>query len=361
MSLARLGDRCLFCKHIGGVQPKGGEIRKILSSRLPERLAHRVRPIVVELAIGIGVAVAMVAVRLPFASVTGDRAPYALTFLAVVIAAVLAGWRAGLFALGVGQFLTWLIVVPPYWSVAIADAERLGGLVVATVAQLLVLVVIGLYQREVAKGVAERERRLELLDQARRELDHRAKNNYQTVLSLIQLQATREKDPNVRQALRQVTERISAISVATEHLAMRGEDLATVRLRDHLCELCAQLERGLARGEVRVECDVPDVTASADTAVHLAIIVNELVTNALKHAFADGGEGRVRVRSRTAKGGLEIEVSDDGRGMNGRASSAGTGLGMKLVETFARHLNAKYEVSSSRDGTRHRIIVPALA
>ena len=76
---------------------------------------------------------------------------------------------------------------------------------------------------------------------------------------------------------------------------MRGEDLATVRLRDHLCELCAQLERGLAHGEIQVECDVPDVTASADTAIHLAIIVNELVTNALKHAFQDGGKGRVQV------------------------------------------------------------------
>jgi two-component sensor histidine kinase len=332
-----------------------------LHSRIPERLAHRVPPFLVELAVGTLVAAAMVTIRLPFSSFTGDRAPYALNFLAVVIAAVLAGWRAGLIALLLGQFLTWLIIVPPYWSIAIADAERLGGLGIATISQLLILIVIALYQREVDKGTAERERRLELLDQARRELDHRAKNNYQTVLSLIQLQAAREKDISARNALQQVAERIAAISFATEHLAMRGEDLATVRLRDHLCELCAQLERGLAHGEIQVECDVPDVTASADTAIHLAIIVNELVTNALKHAFQDGGKGRVQVRSQVAGRGLEIEVSDDGRGINGRSPRSGSGLGMKLVETFAKHLNAEHDVSSSPEGTRHRILVPALA
>ena len=339
----------------------GTEIRRILHSRIPERLADRVPPILVELAVGIVAAAAMVAIRLPLSGVTGDRAPYALNFLAVVIAAVLAGWRSGLVALLLGQFLTWLILVPPFWSVAIGDNERLAGLVIATISQLLILVVIALYQREVDKGTAERERRLELLDQARRELDHRARNNYQTVLSLIQLQAAREKDLSARNALQQVSERIAAISFATEHLAMRGEDLATVRLREHLCELCAQLERGLARGDVQVECDVPDVTASADTAIHLAIIVNELVTNALKHAFQDGRAGRVQVRSQVAGRGLELEVLDDGPGIRTRSATAGTGLGMKLVETFARHLNAEHDVSSSAEGTRHRILVPALA
>jgi two-component sensor histidine kinase len=332
-----------------------------LHSRIPERLAHRVPPFLVELAVGIAAAAVMVAIRLPLLGVTGDRAPYALNFLAVVIAAVLAGWRAGLIALLLGQFLVWFIIVPPYWSIAIADSERLGGLVIATISQLLILVVIALYQREVDKGTAERERRLELLDQARRELDHRAKNNYQTVLSLIQLQAAREKDESAKNALQHVADRIAAISFATEHLAMRSEDLATVKLRDHLCGLCEQLERGLARGEVQVECDVPDVTASADTAIHLAIIVNELVTNALKHAFQDGAHGRVQVRSQVAGRGLEIEVSDDGQGLKARSPKTGSGLGMKLVETFAKHLNAEHDVWSSAEGTRHRILVPALA
>lgn len=290
----------------------------------------------------------------------GDRAPYAFVFLGVVIACLLAGWRSGLLALLTGQALTWWLVGQTISNVS-AEQGKIGGFVIATMSQLIILLIIAFYQREVAKGVTEQERRMELLDQARREIDHRAKNNFQTVLSLIQLQAGRANGPDVKLALQQVADRILAISVATEHLAIRSEDLATVRLRDHLCELCSQLERGLARGNVRVECEIPDVTASADTAIHLAIIVNELVTNSLKHAFGERGSGLVQVRSKIVGAGLELQVSDDGDGIKSRAPSSGSGLGRKLVEAFAKHLDAQLEVSTSKDGTTHKILVPALA
>jgi len=209
----------------------------------------------------------------------------------------------------------------------------------------------------VARNALQREQRLELLDQARREIDHRAKNNYQTVLSLIELQGARAEDAGTREALRQVADRIAAISVATEHLAIRSEDLSTVKLRDHLCGLCAQLERGLARGEVHVECDVSDVVTSADTAIQLAIIVNELVTNALKHAFREGADGEVHVSLRALSGGLELRVSDDGDGMKAAPAKAG-GLGTRLIKTFVKDLNAKHEVTSGPGGTAHVIRMP---
>jgi two-component sensor histidine kinase len=335
-------------------------LREILRSRLPERLAHCVPEPVVEIAVGLAAALVFLAVRVALIPVAGDRAPYSFVFLGVVMSAVIAGWRGGAVTLIAGQVLAWTVIASRP-TVATASDTKVGGLIIATLAQIIILLVIALYQREVAKNVSERERRMELLDQARREIDHRAKNNYQTVLSLIELQAARATDPDIREALRQVTDRIAAISVATEHLAIRGEDLSTVKLRDHLCGLCAQLERGLARGEVHVECDVSDVVTSADTAIQLAIIVNELVTNALKHAFGDGQTGLVRVRSKLVGKGLELEVSDNGCGMNGRSAAAGSGLGRKLVDNFARHLGAKHDVSSSKDGTTHRLLVPALA
>jgi two-component sensor histidine kinase len=335
-------------------------MRKIIRSRLPERFADWVPPPLIELGVGVAGAILFLLLRMALTPLAGDRAPYAFVFLGILIACLLAGWRSGIVALITGQALTWLFVGQTTAAVSVQQG-RLGGFVIATVSQLAMLTIVALYQREVAKGVLEQERRMDLLDQARREIDHRAKNNFQTVLSLIQLQGAREKDPNVKQALQQVADRIVAISVATEHLAIRSDDLATVRLRDHLCELCSQLERGLARGEVRVECDIADVTASADTAIHLAIIVNELVTNSLKHAFSDAGRGLVRVRSKAVGRGLEVEVSDNGRGMSAPSTSSGTGLGEKLVETFARHLDAEVEVSSSSDGTTHKIRVPALA
>ncbi|QNP46527.1 DUF4118 domain-containing protein [Sphingomonas sediminicola] len=169
----------------------------------------------------------MVWVRAQLEPIANDRAPYALNFLAVVTAAMLAGWRSGLVALVVGQLLIWYAIVPPAWSFSIPDAERAGGLIIATFSQLLVLLVIGLYQREVDKGTAERERRMELLNHALNEIDHRTRNNHQTVLALVQLQAQRSSDDNVRAALHQVADRIQAIAHASERLALRSGTSST--------------------------------------------------------------------------------------------------------------------------------------
>jgi len=301
----------------------------------------------------------MVLLRVPFEAFSGDRAPYSLNFLAVVIAAVLAGWRSGLVALAVGQLLIWYAFVPPYFSFAIEDSERLGGLIIATFSQMLVLVVVALYQREVDKGANEREQRLALLHEALTEIDHRTRNNYQTVLAMIDLQARRAADGPVADALRQIADRIQAVAIASQQLAVRSGDLDAVRLDDHLCGLVQQIERGLSRDGIDIECDVDDVTASADAATSISIIVNELVTNAIKHAFNGERPGHVSVTGRTGSA-FELVIADDGRGMEATRREDHDGLGTKLVESFARQLGAQHEVLSSDKGTAHRLVIPSL-
>lgn len=302
-------------------------------------------------------AIVMVVLRMPFGAIAGDRAPYALNFLAVVLAAVLAGWRAGLIALLLGQLLIWYAIVPPTFSLAVPDGERLGGLLIATVSQALILAIIALYQREVDKGTRERERRMELMNHALKEIDHRTRNNHQTVLALIHLQSQRSEDEGIKGALQQVSDRIQAIAHATEQLALRSGDLESVRLDDHLCSLCEQIERGLSRQDVNISCDVEEITTSADKAIPIAIIVNELVTNALKHAFDGREEGKVVVTGRM-NGEIMLSVSDNGNGISGRGASKRGGLGTKLVENFAKQIGARHEVVSSEAGTTHELIVP---
>ena len=312
-----------------------------------------------EIVIGLAVAAAMVLLRLPFAELTGDRAPYSLNFLAVVLAAVLAGWRSGGIALIAGQALIWYAIVPPYYSFGINDPERFGGLILATFSQALVLLVIALYQREVDKGTAERERRMALLDHALNEIDHRTRNNHQTVLALIHLQAQRSTDDGVKDALHQVADRIQAIAHATEKLALRSGDLERVRLDDHLCGLCEQIERGLSGQHVQIECRIEEITTTADQAIPIAIIVNELVTNALKHAFDGRDTGRVLVTG-TMNGALKLSVADNGVGMKSGARTKRGGLGTKLVDSFAKQLGAQHEVVSTETGTTHDLIIPQI-
>lgn len=277
----------------------------------------------------------------------------------MVIAAVLGGWRSGAVAIAAGQLLTWYVVVEPRWTFGFLDQQRLGAFLVATATQMLVVLAIGLYQREIEQAAAEREQRMDLLTEALREIDHRTRNNYQTVLALIQLQAQRTSDPEVQKALKQVADRIEAISLTAKQLALRSGDIGTVRLHDHLHELCAHVERGLSSDKVQVEPDLGEGNVSASNATYISIIVNELITNALKHAFAEGAEGKIIVRTRHSDSALEVTVADNGAGIDLKAPRRGSGLGTRLVERFVRQLGASHEVQSSSSGTTHRLLVPA--
>jgi two-component sensor histidine kinase len=326
---------------------------------LPQRLAGKVPAFVVELAVGLAVPLVLVALRIPLQGIAGDRAPYAFMFVGATLATVLAGWRSGVIAVAIGQLLTWYLIVMPQWAFAVPSPEVRGGLVIATLSQLVMVLVIALYQREVDKGTREREQRLRLLDEALNEIDHRTRNNYQTVLAMISLQARGSADDGVKTALGQVSDRIQAIANASQQLAVRSGDLDAVRLDDHLCGLVQQIERGLSREGIEVDCEVADVTASADAATSISIIVNELVTNAIKHAFNGERPGRVSVLGKFERG-FELIVADNGKGIAATRREGHDGLGTRLVESFARQLGAKHHVSSSDKGTTHRLVIPHL-
>lgn len=304
---------------------------------------------------------ALVAVGLRYllSPLIGNVAPFVFIFAAVTIATVLGGWRSGLVSLVVGQILTIYAIIGPIGTFYQTAELQKTAIIVAAITQLILLITVALYQREVDRATAGREKRLSLLDDALKEIDHRTRNNYQTVIAMIELQLRRTSEEPVREALRQVADRIQAIANASQQLGANSRDLDTVRLDDHLCGLVGQIERGLSRQEIVVECEVPEITASADTATSISIIVNELVTNALKHAFHGESSGKVRVTGQNDSE-FELIVADDGRGMAATRKPGHTGLGSKLVENFARQLGAKHQVTSSDQGTTHRLVIPRL-
>jgi len=97
-----------------------------------------------------------------------------------------------------------------------------------------------------------------------------------------------------------------------------------------------------------------------EMAIPIAIIVNELVTNALKHAFDGREEGDVVVTGRL-NGELRLTVADNGVGIGRSAKADRGGLGSKLVENFARQLGARHEIVSSEQGTTHDLVIPKVA
>ena len=316
-------------------------------------------PLVVEVGVGLGLTLFLVLVRLTVLPWTGEAAPFALVFVATVGAALLAGWRAGLIALIVGQALIWVFVMEPRTSLVGKDSIHVGALAMATLAQLLTLSIVALYQREIELAWSRRESQMDLLEKALREIDHRTSNNYQTVLALVLAQSKSARDKPVKDALQQVADRIRAIANASRKLAVASEGLEQVRIAAHLQDLCDEVERGLAPPGITIECKFDDLLLGAEKAVCVSILVNELVTNAIKHAFPDQRAGKIKVSLDSRRDGIELKVEDDGAGMKGAGRSRGTGLGTRLVETFAGQLKARHEVSSDSAGTRHRIRIPA--
>jgi two-component sensor histidine kinase len=331
-------------------------MRRIVRLDLPRRLARVLPRGVTEVATGIVLALVLVGARVAMTPLVGDVAPFALAMLAMVLAALVAGWRSGLTAIVVGIGLVWYFILLPEHSFGLRPAALIS-LVFAAVTAGLILLSIALYQREVRIAELERTRRINFLGHALREMDHRTKNNFQIALSLLHLQAGRTGNDEAKAALGEAAERLKAVASIYDSLSLSSQGLGAVRLQDQLQQICDRVREGLLPDGVTIETELEPILVPHETGACLGIIVNELVTNACKHAFA-GGSGRIRVTARRDGGDARIEVADDGCGMSAGARSK-RGLGTRLVEAFVKRVQGRIELrSSAGGGTVQAVIVP---
>ena len=192
-----------------------------------------------------------------------------------------------------------------------------------------------------------------------KELYHRVKNNLQLIISLFNLQMRTLGDTRARHALQDASGRVRAMALAHERLH-QSRSLSSIALDTYLGELCEQLagaasatQRGIA---VRIEA--APVEVGLDVAAPLGLLVNELVCNCLKHAFADGRRGQVLVRVARIEGeegeegaALRLEVRDDGIGLPpDLARTSGRTLGLKLVSALSEQLHASFSLQDAPDG-----------
>jgi two-component sensor histidine kinase len=204
-----------------------------------------------------------------------------------------------------------------------------------------------------------REREMITKDATIREIHHRVKNNLQIISSMLNLQGDRTGDDQAREVFAESEIRIRAMALVHEQLYRSG-DLAHVDLSSYLHTLAAQILRYFGRSdcsaEVRVDDAVRDV--GVDQAIPLGLIVNELLSNAVRHGFADGRSGTVEVVLREVDGGRELIVRDDGLGIPAGVDPEARGtLGLKLVRALAGQLGAT--VTIERDsGTAFRLVLP---
>lgn len=173
------------------------------------------------------------------------------------------------------------------------------------------------------------------------ELDHRMKNIMQMIAGFLSVQASRAEHPETKAALRDVMRRVQGLDVAQRALLKLGA-LDRVELGAFLGSVVSELMALEPRPDVTFEASAQPVEASVDQASALGLIVNELVTNALKHAFP-GRPGEIRLEVGPLPNGRgRIVVADNGVGRSeqGRPKAA-SGLGMTLIDALAGQAQAE--------------------
>jgi two-component sensor histidine kinase len=183
-----------------------------------------------------------------------------------------------------------------------------------------------------------------------REVQGRVKNNLQVVSSMLRLQASDSPAEASRQLL-ESEGRIRAMALVHE-LLDRSSDLTSIDFCDYVHGLVGSLVgSGDKNGRSHpIEIDVEHVRLGLDLAIPCGLILNELLTNALRHAFADGREGKVQVGFRRENGRGSLTIADDGVGfLTPSASDATTSaLGLRLVSALARQIQAEMSVDTTR-------------
>lgn len=204
-----------------------------------------------------------------------------------------------------------------------------------------------------ARAEAEEELRRSLAekDALLREIHHRVRNNLAIVGSLLGLQSGCS-DGKVAEALSAAEKRIDAMAIVHDALYL-SEDFARVSLEDCVAAVArGAFQREGRREPLRLETSVDDSTLPIEKAVACGILVHELVSNALEHAFPPGRGGCVRLEAGAqADGTIGLLVADDGVGLpEGVAPQSEDSLGFTLVRLLADQLGGRFAAVSGRDG-----------
>jgi PAS domain S-box-containing protein len=195
------------------------------------------------------------------------------------------------------------------------------------------------------RAAEQLERSLREKETLLREIHHQVKNNLQVISSLLRLQASRIDDARWTTLLDESQARVEAIALIHERLYL-ADDVARVDFAAYLREIGRNMVAAFAPDGVEVAVDAVDLELPVDSAVPCGLVVNELVTNALKHGYPDGRRGTVRIAAARDHDQLEVLVHDDGAGY-GDAPGDRSGMGLTLVHALARQLGGAFSLETT--------------
>ena len=193
----------------------------------------------------------------------------------------------------------------------------------------------------------------------RQEVDHRVKNSLAILQSLLSMQSRNSPSAEVAEALVAVHGRISAITLIHDQL-QRTELVSRVNVAEFIDGLRDALEASIG-GQATITSSVTNVEIGTSEATNIGIVINELVSNAVKYGASPGQKARIHISVDQLNEGLRFRVKDEGAGLPADFESrSGRGLGMRVSKAIAKQLGSKLEWATSGKGTQFEFAVPGL-
>lgn len=332
-------------------------------SRHYQRPAARVAA---QIVFGLACALAMIASNILVDIRVREASPFALVYPGVVLATLYGHWRGGLTA-GLVTFLyAWYFKVPEPHSFAFADATGSARVALSLVSVGIVLLLAETFRALLVAAVEQRDDEIERRTMLMVELEHRTKNNFALVASMLELQRRNAPDPRVGEALALAAARVHSFARAYAHLGV-GHWRGSVAMKPYLLDMLSRLTEGAFSERVRVSLRLADCRLERDVAVAIALFANEALANCIKYAFPDDRAGRVEVSFSGDGRHWELVVADDGVGGGaGRSelerpvgTGLNSGLGTKLMSAFATRAGARFEIDDRGPGRVVRLVAEA--
>jgi two-component system, sensor histidine kinase PdtaS len=194
-----------------------------------------------------------------------------------------------------------------------------------------------------------------------REIHHRVKNNLQTIAALLRMQARRTGSPEVLDMLKQSINRILSIALVHEFLSKddASGEASLINIRDVTQQMLSEVVQGILDPEknIRITLEGADLSLPAQQATSCALVINELLQNAVEHGFASKNEGSIRVILQETNGQMAIDVIDTGEGLPPAFDVERDGsLGLQIIRTLVKEdMKGLFTMCSDESGVHARI------
>ena len=318
--------------------------------------------IVMQIAFGLACAAAMIGGNALISDGLRGASPFALVYPGVVLATLFGHWRGGLTAALLAFAYGWYYGLPPAQSFGLGHEIDVARALQSAVSVAIVLLLAETFRRIASREMTARDGEIEQRAMMMTELEHRTKNNFAVVASMLELQRRNAGDPRISDALGLAAGRVHSFARAYAHLG-EGHCAGSVEMKAYLDDMLSRLIDGAFGKRVKVVMNIAECSLPREVAVAIALFANEALTNCVKYAFPDGRPGKVEV-SFTADGPMwQLQIADDGVGGNKgatvsdrpAATGLNAGLGTRLMSAFAARANARFEIDTAGPGRRVRL------